>query len=121
MRRLPATPRPSPRNLAVACSLAVLAALVLAPQASAHLITPQDGSPSANRISDLYTVTLIIGAVIFVIVEGTLLYTLIRFRRRKGRVPAQIHGNARLEIGWTVGAAVMSCCSPTPASVRCMI
>jgi len=45
--------------------------------------------------------------VVFVGVEGTLLYTLVRFRKRKGRVAVQIHGNTRLEIGWTVGAAVV--------------
>ena len=28
-----------------------------------------------------------------------------KFRARKGMVAAQIHGNTRLEIGWTVGAA----------------
>ena len=41
----------------------------------------------------------------FIGVEGALIYSLIRFRARKGRVAAQIHGNTRLEIGWTVGAA----------------
>ena len=48
-----------------------------------------------------------IAVIIFVIVEGALLYALIRFRKRKGRVAAQIHGNTRLEIGWTLAAAVI--------------
>ena len=89
--------------------LAGLAAgLALAPAAFANFFTPESGgSPNANRISDLYTVTLVIAAVIFVGVEGTLLYALVRFRKRKGRVAAQIHGNTRLEIGWTVGAAAV--------------
>ena len=43
----------------------------------------------------------------FVGVEGALIYSLFKFQRRKGRVAAQIHGNTRLEIGWTVGAAVI--------------
>jgi cytochrome c oxidase subunit 2 len=30
-----------------------------------------------------------------------------KFKARKGAVPAQIRGNTRLEIGWTVGAAVI--------------
>jgi cytochrome c oxidase subunit 2 len=30
-----------------------------------------------------------------------------RFRAKKNRVPAQIHGNTRLEIGWTVAAALI--------------
>ena len=36
-----------------------------------------------------------------------LLYSLVKFKARKGAVPAQIRGNTRLEIGWTVGAAVI--------------
>jgi cytochrome c oxidase subunit II len=111
LRRPPATDRSSLRSLAPVCALAALALLALAPDALASvqspLITPQTGSPNANRISDLYMITLVIAAIIFVIVEGTLLYALIRFRRRKGRVAAQIHGNTRLEIGWTAGAALI--------------
>ena len=45
--------------------------------------------------------------MIFVAVEGGLAYALIKFRKRKGAVPAQIRGNTRLEIGWTVAAAVI--------------
>ena len=40
-------------------------------------------------------------------VEGVLFWCLIKYRAKKGRVAAQIHGNTRLEIGWTVGAAVI--------------
>jgi cytochrome c oxidase subunit 2 len=45
--------------------------------------------------------------VVFLGVEGALVYSLIKFRARKGAVPAQIRGNTRLEIGWTVGAALI--------------
>ena len=45
--------------------------------------------------------------IVFVGVEGALIWSLIKFKARKGRVAAQIHGNTRLEIGWTVGAAVI--------------
>jgi cytochrome c oxidase subunit 2 len=109
LRRPPANTRSSLRSLAPALALAALIALLLAPDALAQtpLLTPQTGSPNANRISDLYIVTLIIAAIIFAIVEGTLVYALVRFRKRKGRVAAQIHGNTRLEIGWTVGAALI--------------
>ena len=34
-----------------------------------------------------------------------LLYSLVKFRVRKDAVPAQIRGNTRLEVGWTLGAA----------------
>ena len=48
-----------------------------------------------------------IALIIFVAVEGALVYALIKFRKRKGAVPAQIRGNTRLEVGWTVGAAAL--------------
>jgi cytochrome c oxidase subunit 2 len=70
--------------------------------------TPQSGgSPNANDINDLYKITLYIALVVFVLVEGALLYALVRFRARKGAVPAQIRGNTRLEVSWTVAAAVI--------------
>jgi cytochrome c oxidase subunit 2 len=70
--------------------------------------TPQSGgSPNADSINSLYKITLYIALVIFVAVEGALIYALIRFRAKKGAVAAQIRGNTRLEVGWTVGAAVI--------------
>jgi len=70
--------------------------------------TPQSGgSPNANQIDSLYKVTLYIALVIFVLVEGALVYAMIKFRWRKGAVAAQIRGNARLEAGWTIAAAVI--------------
>jgi cytochrome c oxidase subunit 2 len=81
----------------------------------AHLIpsilaffTPQSGgSPNADQINSLYKITLYIALVIFVVVEGALGYALYKYRARKGAVAAQIHGNTRLEVGWTVGAAAI--------------
>ena len=70
--------------------------------------TPQSGgSPNANEIASLYKIILYVALVIFVLVEVGLIYALIRFRARKGAVPAQIRGNTRLEVGWTVAAAVI--------------
>jgi cytochrome c oxidase subunit II len=70
--------------------------------------TPQSGgSPNANQIDSLYKITLYVALVIFIGVEGVLGYTLLRFRARKGAVAAQIRGNTRLEIGWTVAAGVV--------------
>ena len=70
--------------------------------------TPQSGgSPNADQIDSLYKVTLYIALVIFILVEGGLAYALVKFRKRKGAVAAQIRGNTRLEVGWTVAAAVI--------------
>ncbi len=70
--------------------------------------TPAHGaSPNAQDIDTLYKVTLYIALVIFIAVEGALGYVLVKFRKRKGTVASQVHGNTRLEVGWTVGAAVI--------------
>jgi cytochrome c oxidase subunit 2 len=70
--------------------------------------TPQSGASSnADQIDGLYKITLVIALVIFVLVEAGLLYALLKFRARKGAVAAQIRGNTRLELGWTVGASVI--------------
>jgi cytochrome c oxidase subunit 2 len=79
----------------------------LLPTTLAFFTPKSGGSPNANEIDSLYKVTLYIAFVIFVAVEGGLLYALIRFRAKKGAVAAQIRGNTRLEIGWTVAAAVI--------------
>jgi cytochrome c oxidase subunit 2 len=99
-RRLP--------QLLTATGFAGLSCLVLAPNALAGFITPESGgSSNADQIDSLYKIILYIAAVVFVGVEGALLYSVIKFRAKRNPVAAQIHGNTRLEIGWTVGAALI--------------
>jgi len=88
--------------------LSLGASLLLAPDAFANFLTPKSGgSPNADAIHSLYMIVLYIAAVVFAVVEGALIYSVYKFRAKKGAVAAQIHGNTRLEIGWTVGAAVI--------------
>jgi cytochrome c oxidase subunit 2 len=87
---------------------AILALLVTAVPAFAGPILPEAGpSQNAQDIRTLYAIILVLGLIVFVGVEAVLFYCLWKYRARKGRVAAQIHGNTRLEIGWTVGAAVI--------------
>jgi cytochrome c oxidase subunit II len=92
---------------AVPAGLAMLALLALAPPAAADLLSPESGpSPNAERIDTLYWIGLIIAIPIFLLVEGVLIWCLIKYRARRGAPEAaQIRGNTRLELGWTVGAA----------------
>jgi cytochrome c oxidase subunit II len=106
LARSPATGRS--RRLAFALLIALAALLAFAGSASAGIITPESGgSPNADEISSLYKLVLAVAVVIFVGVEGCLFYSLVKFRARKGAVAAQIRGNTRLEVGWTVGAALI--------------
>jgi cytochrome c oxidase subunit II len=74
----------------------------------AGILLPESGaSQNAKDIAELYALILVMALVVFVGVEGTLIWFMIKFKARRGRVAAQIHGNTRLEIGWTVGAAVI--------------
>jgi cytochrome c oxidase subunit 2 len=99
----------SRRLLTAAVAAALLAMLVAAPSALADAFTPESGgSQNADDIDTLYKLTLYIGLVIFLIVEGTLIWSLVRFRaRRGGPEPAQMRGNTPLELGWTLGAALI--------------
>jgi cytochrome c oxidase subunit II len=102
--------RSRPKTLVLrALGPAVLALLVTAFPAAAGFILPEagGGSKQAEDIQTLYLIVLIIAIVVFAGVEGVLFYCMFRYRARRGRVAAQIHGNTRLEIGWTVGAAVI--------------
>ena len=98
-----------PRRLLLAAfSVAAVAILITAPSAFADAITPESGgSPNADDIDALYKLTLYIGIVIFLLVEGTLIWSLVKYRARRGGTADQIRGNTPLEIGWTVGAATI--------------
>lgn len=98
----------SVRLLLPALILGALGTLTLTPVASADFLSPESGgSPNADSIDTLYWLLFILSCIVFLAVEGALIYSLVKFRARKGAVPAQIRGNTRLEIGWTVGAAVI--------------
>jgi len=90
-------------------ALAVVASsLLFVPDAFANFITPKaGGSPNANSIHTLYVIVLIVAAIVFVAVEGALIVAVFRFRAKKHPVAHQTHGNTKLEIGWTAGAAVI--------------
>ena len=68
-------------------------------------------SPSgdvAQKQLDLFILVLIPATIILIGVTVALLYMLVRFRRREGDgIPAQIHGNNRLEIGWTIAPTIL--------------
>ena len=93
----------------------VLGLAVLALLASACVSdAPQDSlnpqGPYAETIYDLFVPVFWVAVAIFVIVEGLLLLFVFRYRRRKGRsaeMPTQVHGNNRLEIGWTILPALI--------------
>ena len=64
--------------------------------------------PVAEKQAGLFWLVFWIAAVVFVLVEGMLMYTIWRFRRRSpADTPKQVHGNTRLEIAWTIIPALL--------------
>ncbi|HKY16524.1 MAG TPA: cytochrome c oxidase subunit II [Microthrixaceae bacterium] len=75
-----------------------------------NTLDPQ--GPQAQEIQDLIIPVFIVAGIVFVLVEGAVLFLALRFRRRKHHEdgndePVQIHGNSRLEWTWTIGPAVI--------------
>lgn len=64
--------------------------------------------PVAQSQLTLFWIIFWAAVFVFVVVEGILVYTMIRYRRRPGDGdPHQTHGNTRLEIGWTILPALV--------------
>jgi len=68
---------------------------------------PEGISTVAPAIDRLFYTVLWITGVMFVLVEGTLLVFLVRYRQRPGRRAAYTHGNSLVEIIWTVIPALI--------------
>ena len=65
------------------------------------MVPPAPETKQAKEVFVLYAIVLGMGAVVFVGVEGFILYSIVRYRRRDDRLPTQIHGNNMIELVWT--------------------
>ena len=87
-----------PRRRAPAARWFALAALVLI----AAGCTPQSVTEQGRAAYSLYNLFMYIAAVVFVVVSGLVIWSVIRYRRRDDELPTQTHGNNRLELTWTL-------------------
>lgn len=81
--------------------LAILLLLISGCAASPNFLEP--ASPVASREANLFWILIGVSAVVFVIVEGLLIYNVTRFRRRgdqKGK-PPQVYREHLIEIIYT--------------------
>jgi cytochrome c oxidase subunit 2 len=73
--------------------------------------TLDPAGPEAETIADLSNYVFIVAGVVFVIVQALIVYAVLKFRRRRDdtdeELPDQIHGNIRLELGWTILPALV--------------
>ena len=65
------------------------------------MLPPEPKTMAAKDVFNLYTIVLIMAAVVFVGVEGFIVYAAVRYRRRDDHLPDQLHGNTMIELLWT--------------------
>ena len=68
------------------------------------LFPPIAVTSQGAEIRDLYTIVFLIAVAIFIVVEGLIIWSVIRYRRKPGddTLPPQTHGNNIAELVWTV-------------------
>jgi cytochrome c oxidase subunit 2 len=68
------------------------------------LLPPEPKTDAGQDVFNLYIVLLILAGIVFVGVEGFILYAVVRYRRQPGddALPEQLHGNTVVEIIWTL-------------------
>ena len=105
-------PPPVRRFVRVLTCLTVLALAAVATAAAGNggLAPVSPASPDAKSIRDIYWLILAITGGIFVLVTGTLLIFIVRYRS-KGRPRElegpQVRGHTKLELAWTAGPVIL--------------
>jgi heme/copper-type cytochrome/quinol oxidase subunit 2 len=88
---------------AVVVGILAIPTLVWAVPGSGEFVAVE--SSSGEQITQLYNIIAKICLGILIVVEGALLYAIIKFRRTsEDEDPEAVHGNFQLEVGWTLAA-----------------
>ena len=76
--------------------LAVLVPLVVYSRIGDSLFPPNAVTTEARDVRSLYNIVFGLAVAIFIAVEGLIVWSVIRYRRKKGddELPAQTHGNS---------------------------
>jgi len=66
------------------------------------LLPPEPKTEASHEVFNLYLIIGIMALIVFVAVEGMIIYSVIRYRRRDDTLPHQLHGNNLVELIWTL-------------------
>jgi cytochrome c oxidase subunit II len=86
-----------PRRRVPAARWLAVTATVLVAGCTPHSVTEQ-----GQAIYSLYNLFMYVAAVVFVVVSGLVIWSVVRYRRRDEELPTQTHGNNTLELTWTI-------------------
>lgn len=96
------------RNRRLAALSATLFLFLVACAENAPQDTLEPKGDVARRIADLINPVFVVAGVVFVLVEGLVIIAVLKYRARPDSPePEQIHGNTRLEVGWTLAPALI--------------
>ncbi len=96
------------RRLASYAMVVALAVAAISCNEAHPNTTLQPHSDFGREIDFLWDRLLLLGTIVFVLVEGVLIYVVFRYRRRENQgTPPQTHGSTKLEIAWTLIPAVI--------------
>jgi len=96
------------RRLASYLIVAVLAVTALSCNEAHPNTTLVPHSDFGREIDFLWDRLLLLGTIVFILVEAALIYVVFRYRRRDNQPnPPQTHGSTKLEIAWTLIPAVV--------------
>ena len=91
------------RRMASFGMMAVLALTLAACEQSHPNTTFTPHSDYGRAIDFLWDRLMLLGTIVFILVEGGILYIIFRYRKREGdERPPQTHGNVIIEIFWTL-------------------
>ena len=96
------------RRLVSYALIAVLAVTAIACNEAHPNTTLDPHSDLGREIDFLWDRLLLLGTIVFVLVEVALVYVVVKYRRRENQPnPPQTHGSTPLEIAWTLIPAVV--------------
>ncbi|MEM0981512.1 MAG: cytochrome c oxidase subunit II [Cyanobacteria bacterium P01_H01_bin.58] len=74
-----------------------------------HGLFPEQASAQAELVDNFFSVMVVIGTALFLVVEGAIVFCMIQFRKRKGDETdgLPVEGNLPLEAFWTAIPAVI--------------
>ncbi len=95
------------RRMGRLAGVGAIALLLSACEGAQSALDPQ--GPWAQKEDDLFRIVFAIAVVVFVLVQGLVIYASVRFREKDGdsSMPVQVHGSTKLEVTWTVIPAVI--------------
>jgi len=85
----------------------VLSTLLMACNPEGPQSTFDAQGPVSEIQKNLFLFTFWIAVIVFIVVEGAILFVTFRYRRKNDELPVQTHGNLKLEITWTIIPAII--------------